>query len=156
MFYVLLKANGDVDRYPYTLADLRLANPGTSFAAQISDEVAAEFRCFPVAPTTQPPDDYTVNLNRTAVKKNGNWTEQWVSTPATPEEITERTDTKAQEVRTERNDRLAACDWTQLGDSPLTPEAKAAWVSYRENLRTVPEQPGFPWNVTWPLTPGSN
>ena len=43
MFYVLLKADGSIDRYPYTLTDLIRANPGTSFAKTISDETAAAF-----------------------------------------------------------------------------------------------------------------
>lgn len=63
---------------------------------------------------------------------------------------------QAAQIRQERNAKLAECDWTQLSDTPLNPEAKAAWAFYRENLRMVPEQPGFPWNVQWPPQPGAN
>ena len=58
-------------------------------------------------------------------------------------------------VRDDRNKRLADCDWTQLIDSPLDADAKVAWQLYRETLRMVPEQTGFPWNVEWPPVPGS-
>jgi hypothetical protein len=58
-------------------------------------------------------------------------------------------------VRNYRNELLSACDWTQLIDSPLDADAKLAWQLYRETLRMVPQQPGFPWNVTWPSVPGS-
>ncbi len=58
-------------------------------------------------------------------------------------------------VREDRNRRLAECDWTQLGDSPLDPDGKGAWALYRETLRMVPQQEGFPWNVQWPPKPGS-
>jgi hypothetical protein len=153
MFYVLLTADGSVDRYPYTLTDLRRANPGTSFPKKISDETAAEFNCFPVTPATQPADDYTVNLSRTAIKQGDYWVEEWISTPATPEQITERTEAKAAEVRQQRNELLTASDWTQFTDSPLGVDAKLAWALYRESLRMVPEQPNFPWDVDWPVPP---
>ena len=60
---------------------------------------------------------------------------------------------QAKAVRTDRNNRLLDCDWTQLADSPLDPDAKLAWQLYRETLRMVPEQAGFPWNVQWPPVP---
>lgn len=58
---------------------------------------------------------------------------------------------KAASVRQERNQRLTACDWTQLPD--VDPAITAAWVPYRQALRDVPEQPGFPDNVQWPVPP---
>lgn len=150
MFYVLLNADGDVDRYPYTLTDLIIANPGTSFATSISDETAAEFNCYPVTPTDQPAEDHTINLSRTAVKQNNQWVEQWVSTPATPEQIAERTTAKARDVRAQRNQRLADCDWTQLPDAPVN---TAAWATYRQELRDISGQAGFPWSIIWPTEP---
>ena len=53
-------------------------------------------------------------------------------------------------VRTSRNDKLAACDWTQLADSTAD---KTVWATYRQMLRDVTVQDGFPWNVTWPEAP---
>lgn len=150
MFYVLLKKDGSVDRYPYTLADLKISNPGTSFPSEISDETAKEFNCFPVDPIDPPPYDHTVNVERTAIKQNDHWFEEWISTPATPEQITERTNSQADSVREERNQRLADCDWTQLPDAPVD---TAAWATYRQDLRNLTEQSGFPWQVIWPLKP---
>jgi len=49
-----------------------------------------------------------------------------------------------------RNARLAACDWTQLVDAPVD---SLAWANYRQELRNVPNQPGFPWDVQWPAKP---
>ena len=156
MFYALLKPDGSLDRYPYTLTDLKRANKGTSWPKVISDEVAASFNVYRVTPTPQPADNHTINLERTASKVNGTWIEQWIETPATPKQIAERTAAKASDVRAERNQRLADCDWTQLADTPLDADAKLAWQLYRETLRMVPEQPGFPWNVQLPPVPGSN
>jgi hypothetical protein len=54
-------------------------------------------------------------------------------------------------VRDDRNKRLADCDWTQLPDAPVD---RTIWAAYREELRNVPQQEGFPWNVIWPEQPG--
>lgn len=62
----------------------------------------------------------------------------------------------AKVVRAERNALLAKSDWTQLADSPLDADAKLAWQLYRETLRMVPQQPGFPYEIQWPPEPGTN
>lgn len=56
-------------------------------------------------------------------------------------------------VRAKRNDLLVMSDWTQLADAPVTAEQKAAWATYRQALRDVPQQAGFPWDVVWPTKP---
>ena len=56
-------------------------------------------------------------------------------------------------VRAERDARLAICDWTQLADAPLTAEVKAAWATYRQALRDLPETQSDPANVVWPAAP---
>jgi hypothetical protein len=57
---------------------------------------------------------------------------------------------QAERVRADRNSKLADCDWTQLADSPVD---KAAWATYRQALRDVPTQAGFPWAINWPTQP---
>jgi hypothetical protein len=57
----------------------------------------------------------------------------------------------AQEARDMRDRLLAASDWTQVADAPVD---AAAWATYRQALRDVPQQAGFPDNITWPeVTP---
>ena len=41
-------------------------------------------------------------------------------------------------LRTLRNEMLAECDWTQVGDSPLAAEKKSEWQMYRQKLRDLP------------------
>jgi hypothetical protein len=57
---------------------------------------------------------------------------------------------QAVNMRRTRTEKLKDCDWTQLADSPVD---KAVWATYRQALRDVPTQTGFPWNVTWPTQP---
>ena len=70
--------------------------------------------------------------------------------PAVPELTEEQ---QKMQVRAQRNSLLDLCDWTQLPDAPLTAEQKQEWAEYRQALRDVPEQTGFPENVAWPLVP---
>jgi hypothetical protein len=53
-------------------------------------------------------------------------------------------------IRTQRDAKLTSSDWTQVADAPVD---KTAWATYRQALRDVPTQTGFPWEVTWPTTP---
>lgn len=59
--------------------------------------------------------------------------------------------TKAAEVRSERNRRLSESDWTQGKDIPDS--VSSAWAVYRQALRDIPTQSGFPWEVNWPAQP---
>jgi hypothetical protein len=56
----------------------------------------------------------------------------------------------AANVRQQRNDKLKDSDWTQLADSPVD---KAAWAAYRQALRDITAQAGFPWTIDWPAQP---
>jgi hypothetical protein len=69
--------------------------------------------------------------------------------PFTPEEIAALGPT-ADEIRAQRNALLSACDWTQVADAPVD---DLAWAVYRQALRDIPDQPGFPANVVWPVAP---
>jgi hypothetical protein len=55
----------------------------------------------------------------------------------------------AASVRTQRDDKLKATDWTALSDVTMTAEM----TTYRQALRDVPAQAGFPSTITWPTSP---
>ena len=57
---------------------------------------------------------------------------------------------QAKSVRTSRNDKLKECDWTQITDATVD---KPAWATYRQALRDITAQAGFPWTITWPDAP---
>lgn len=80
-------------------------------------------------------------------------TEAWEAWKA---EQPDPSDQLAAEVRAQRDTLLSACDWTQMADSPLDEETKAAWAAYRQELRDVPQQEGFPDTVNWPEEPADN
>lgn len=53
-------------------------------------------------------------------------------------------------ARDQRNSLLAASDWTMIPDVPVD---QVAWATYRQGLRDIPQQAGFPNNITWPVEP---
>jgi hypothetical protein len=57
---------------------------------------------------------------------------------------------QAKSVRATRGEKLAESDWTQVADAPVD---KAVWATYRQALRDVTTQTGFPWTITWPDAP---
>jgi hypothetical protein len=59
-------------------------------------------------------------------------------------------DEQAARVRADRDKRLVDTDWTQVADAQVD---KAVWATYRQALRDVPAQAGFPHDVTWPDQP---
>jgi len=154
----VLAPNNVVQTWPYSIVQLRLDNPETSFPDNIydpetvSDELLASYNVFPVAPTPEPAyNEQTQRVEEVNPTFDGStWSEGWQIIELTPEQQQLKTETKAYEVRQERDKLLEKCDWTQLPDTPVDP---AAWTTYRQNLRNVPQQAGFPWSVTWPIPP---
>jgi hypothetical protein len=57
---------------------------------------------------------------------------------------------QASNVRRTRDAKLAECDWTQVADAPVD---KTVWATYRQALRDITAQEGFPWTVTYPDKP---
>ena len=56
----------------------------------------------------------------------------------------------AEAIRQDRDYLLASCDWTQTADAPVD---QVEWQDYRQALRDIPQQAGFPTDITWPTKP---
>jgi len=57
---------------------------------------------------------------------------------------------QAKSVREQRDQKLKDSDWTQVADAPVD---KEVWATYRQALRDLTAQAGFPWEMTWPDAP---
>ena len=68
----------------------------------------------------------------------------------TDDEIQSAKDSAMAQIRGQRNQLLKDCDWTQIADCTAD---KTAWATYRQALRDLPSQAGFPWTITWPTQP---
>lgn len=145
--------NNIISAYPYTQTDLIRDNPSTSFpAGGLSPADLAEWNVFPVHFSDQPSIDPLSErlIELPPIFDGASWIQQWSVESLSQEEISAMADAQASAIRNDRNQRLGACDWTQLTDAPVD---GAAWAAYRQELRDIPSQVGFPWNVIWPVEP---
>lgn len=65
----------------------------------------------------------------------------------------EKVNRAAKEIRNERNKKLEATDWCVVKAAETGSQISAEWATYRQALRDVPAQSGFPENVVWPQPP---
>lgn len=64
-------------------------------------------------------------------------------------------DYKSSMIREQRNKLLDETDKYMTADYPITDELRNALKDYRQSLRNLPEQDGFPENVVWPEMPNT-
>ena len=148
-------SNGRVEQFPYTLGDLRRDNPQTSFPKEIGDAILARYGVYHVMPEAQPDHDNLVQSlvrdpephnNETAVNEETSETYnpgRWVigyTVVSKPQDQAEGA------VRNKRDRLLSDTDWMALSDNTMTPENAA----YRQALRDITAQEGFPYSVIWP------
>jgi hypothetical protein len=135
----------------YPILDIYRRFPQTSFPEPMVDSALPDgvVRVFP-----SPIPAYDQNTHQvqegTPEFMDGKWYATYVVTPLSESELSERAAAAASLVRATRAQRLQQSDWTQLADTPVN---KAAWASYRQALRDVPAQAGFPHAVVWPQEP---
>lgn len=151
--------DGIVVKFPYGEIDLIADNPHTNFKyANVRDNYLGTeknlqgLELVDVLKMPQPQFDF-----KTQVCEEGGpeltpqgWVLNWVVRQKTQDEVVSSSESQAADIRAERNRRLTNSDWTQVADAPVD---KAAWAAYRQALRDITAQAGFPWEVTWPTQP---
>ena len=137
-------ANGGVEQFPYTLGDLRRDNPQTSFPKQIPNSILQSYEVYEVTELDKPAYDPLVQtlVRGTPVYNNDRWKVSYTTA--------NKSDADAEAaVRNRRDTFLAETDWMALSDVTMSSEMTA----YRQALRDIPAQSGFPVSVTWPTKP---
>ena len=156
-----IRSTGEVK----TQGDIRKLHPNTSLP-RIWDESICEALGIDVifeGPQATGGDQYQYSQSAGIEEINGKWYTKYVLGPiftdndeatAAQQEAAYKAQKDAEQaksVRAERDAKLAASDWTQGKD--IAENISTAWATYRQALRDVPAQAGFPWNVTWPTQP---
>lgn len=77
------------------------------------------------------------------------WTSTWIT--ASEWAATQAAQHRLVTIRAQRNQLLARTDWTQGKDIPDAVSSK--WAIYRQQLRDITAQPGFPNTIEWPQQP---
>lgn len=149
--YVLIE-NNSVKTYPYTLNMLRKDNPQTSFPSHINDEQLADYGVYRVTfdegADINPITHKSIGAN-TPILRNGEWVIESIVVAKTQAEIDSDNEQRAIAARLQRNELLKATDWYGLSDVTM-PEDIA---TYRQALRDISSQEGFPHNIIWPEKP---
>lgn len=160
MAYV--REQGGQTTYPYSIGQLRKDNPNTSFPSLISDETLASYGVYVVTVADDPTyDQSTHKLERATlpVEVNGGWVLQCNAVPLSAEEISVRRLAGEAKVRDERDSLLAATDWVVVRGAEMASISGASvsvpqeWLDYRQSLRDITAQAGFPFSVVWPTKP---
>lgn len=141
-----------------TVSQFKAQHPNTSFPKQITTEILDGFGYDPVlnGPSATVTAPYGVSVRDGVEQIDGQWFTKFIAGPVFTDDDEEtayraRIDADAAErVRTERNQKLASSDWTQLADNTAN---TSAWATYRQALRDLPSTEGFPHNITWPTEP---
>lgn len=144
MAYILTNENNDVVTFPYYDHMLRRDNPNTSFPKKMTDATRATFNMYPVIEGDRPEYDGEVHdlTHDTPTYANNVWSHTWTKTNK-PQSVAEAN------VRATRDKLLEKTDWWAVSDRTMTTEQS----TYRQNLRDITSQEGFPYSVTWPTKP---
>lgn len=129
----------------YSVDQLRRDNPSTSFPTEPSAELLSGYGVYPCARSEQPAYDWTISRiadGSFTKSKTGAWSQGYVVEQLPEAEA-------ASNIRMVRDGQLQQTDWMALSDVTMSPEMAA----YRQSLRDVTAQPGFPFNVVWPTKP---
>lgn len=146
---IRIRATGAV-MFESELRAYLLANDGPSYD-QLTPEIMEAIGIDPVleGPAAQP-TRYQVAYRDGVEQIDGAWYTKYSVTDMDAEAIAAKDAAQAQSVRDQRKAKLAECDWTQVADSPVD---KGAWATYRQALRDITTQAGFPWEINWPVAP---
>ncbi len=140
---MFVKVTNGTPQY-YTLGQLRRDNPRTSFPRSIPEDVLAVYDVYPLAASAAPDIDHLTEFSTESVAQvDGVWSQIWTVAQLP-------VDAASSQVRGHRNELLSSTDWMALSDSTLTQE----WALYRQALRDITSQAGFPYDVEWPAKPG--
>jgi hypothetical protein len=135
-----------------TESQIRQENPNTSFPSVWTKQFENDFGVDKVLDSVGPETNRYQIAYHDGVEQNanGDWVWKWGVSEVTEEARAAIDNEQARAVRDTRDNLLKECDWTQVADAPVD---RAAWAAYRQELRDVPKQSGFPWDITWPTPP---
>ena len=148
------RETGDV----ITTDQLRKKYWNVSFPERITNDILNDYGYDPIlnGPEASVSGPYETSVREGIEEIDGQWFTKFVVGPIfnNPKEEIEYKDsidnTKSEQVRSARNNLLKASDWTQIPDCTVD---KTIWAKYRQELRDVTTQDGFPHEVVWPEEP---
>ena len=163
-----IRSSGDIK----SQGEIRKMHPNTSLP-RVWDEATCEALGIDVifeGPQATGGDQYQYSQAAGIEQINGKWYTKYVLGPiftdndeatAAQQEAAYKAQKDAEQaksVRADRDRKLAECDWVTLkaidaSNDNLGIQLPQVWMTYRQALRDITAQAGFPWNVVWPEKP---
>ena len=150
MDYILVE-NGNIVGYPRSLPTTW--NNISNFNI-IEKERLLEYGWYPVRFIPNPnKNENTVTIGNDYVIESTEVLQYEKIRQKTQDEINQEYQQEWENIRLQRNQLIYECDWTQLQDAPLSPSKLAEWMTYRQQLRDIPNVYSNPYQVEWPIKP---
>ena len=132
-------------------SEFRLRHKHTSFPRIIDEPLQEEFGIDMIfeGPQHQGPPPYSYTYRDGIEEINGKWYTKYTIGQRDKEEIDNQ---YAENIRNRRDTLIKESDWRAVCDRELEPE----WKEYRQALRDISKQEGFPHDVKWPTDPDGN
>lgn len=154
-FFIKIE-NGQPTGNPVVKGNMEYLFPNFDFNRSLTSQMLAELGYGIYEFTVQPVVGKYKKIIEGAPEQNaenGIYYQTWQVVDMSDEEKAVQNTERAGQVRRERDSRLYRTDWILLSDAPVSETKKQEYIVYRQALRDVPGQAGFPWDVVWPNNP---
>ena len=147
--------NTSTGEYPISFAKLKLRMPNTSFSGR--PDSIGEYHLVKDGPVPAFDGDIQYVTEGEPILSGGSYVRNWVVQSYTQGEvdkkIANRNAVASSSVRRQRDNLLADSDWRVIKAQETGTPMSQAWVDYRQALRDITNQTGFPHDVVWPTKP---
>ena len=147
--------NGIPVGHPVTVENFRALNPKVSFPKALTPDAVKPYGFGVYRKLSEPALSLYQKAIEIAPQKASDcvWEQAWQVVAMTDAEVSERDDKEAKIVRSRRDGLLQETDWIVIKSYEPGANIPAEWELYRQALRDITEQAGFPYEVTWPTKP---
>jgi len=148
--------DGAVDTFPYNLESLSTDFPNVSFPDPVPENILNDYGIYSVSIGPMPdynPANQRVLFDAQPTLQDGQWVRHRQAYSLDVDQQARHDERTAKDVRRKRDKLLSESDWTQMNDSPLNTTDRTTWATYRQSLRDLTTQNGFPHDVTYPSKP---
>ena len=147
-------------------SEFRSLHKGTSFPQQLSESILDSFGADPVleGPQASGGTVYQYSQRDGVEQINGKWYTKHIlgpifvdgETTAVEQEAAYKAMKDAEFAKSARDTRdrlLSECDWVVVKALESSQSIPTEWATYRQALRDIPQQAGFPVTIDWPVKP---
>lgn len=151
--------NEKVEEYPVTRANLQKHYPRVSFPKELTDKIYTDYGCVKIELTEQPPynQDEGQLVQVDPEFSEGKWVQKWsfikFHDSVIAENLARKLSSAADAARQKRNTLLFQTDLDVIRSLEATNSIPENLKNYRQALRDLPAQEGFPSKITWPTKP---